>query len=304
MVGRRRSGVVCVSEEAMQQGEGESPPAEPTFTAREIGERLGRGKRMVLRWFDDGCPHLDTMRGKKPEKRAKLSEVKAYLASQGLEEQRYTGKAAAAVKVRGAEGVRAVGVVGVGEVVGGKAEETGVSPGPLFDQQVSRLVEEEMRLRGSVDFGTLLSKARREFDSLLTRTPSDATTAEKERWSGALEKCERVIRRLAEAQQAQEVFRGEYILRVTAERMLVGLSQNFVSALASLEGELARVLAVTLDKVLLPATMDEARRLTVVAVKDAADKVRKNLAEEVRRRTRPPTTPLPPPAPSALAAGA
>ena len=62
------------------------------------------------------------------------------------------------------------------------------------------------------------------------------------------------------------------------------------------------MLAVTLDQVLQPGTMDEARRLTVVAVRDSADKVRRTLAEEVRRRTRPSgPSPFPTTAPAAAA---
>jgi hypothetical protein len=254
----------------------------PWFDVAQIAQRTGRAKRIVLLWFEDGCPHRDHKRtSRQVIKQSTMQAVFAYLDGRGL--PRWI-EGAQAPRCQGAEGKTAAAEgVEVSRCPGAEGSEEEL--GPLFHARVRAMVEQELELAGSVDFGSLLIKARKAFDECLIKRPHEtAMVAEREKWARAIDLASKSLRTLEAAAAEVKEREGRLLERAVAARIVGSLAGIFAAGLTALAADLPRGCLARLAPYLRDGAQEEVARVLSVAARDLTDAERARIAGEITRQ--------------------
>lgn len=254
----------ALGEEAVQSGD-RAP--ERTLSALEVHQALGHSKNAVLGWPARGCPHSMSVRRNKPSPSFNLAEVKAWLASKGMD----VSKNSNAAKQQSSKS---------GDADGGDGSGVGDSEWGDEDPTVFDAAEEEAVERIG-DMDSRIRQLSLKIDRLSRKEVKDPAAAQ--RMAAALKPLMTELRALELHQIEMEKNRGELIGRMAATEMLQGVVSALTTGLEALTIDLPHAVwqAVAGSDV---TDQDLFVRLVGVAVEKECAKVRTALAEGIDRQ--------------------
>ena len=267
----------------MVQGDGKSEkPVIRNLSAKQIADRTGREKRIVLLWvsspgFSPNCPHTMGMNRRQPSPRFNLAEVKAWLVSRGLEP----------VITRSVEEP--------GERPEAKGES--VEPAPVdaalfarkqaedLQKDVERRAAELLRLekyKGELDYDTIIARLQVQIEDLSQqRAPDGADAGWAQRWRQSIEGVLKEVRQFDSARFEAQQRRGDWIKRSVHDDLLDAASSEFVSALTAMRGRMPAGVVAALGEIIPSDKIDAARRMIAAYLIQEAENTAMALSEAI-----------------------
>lgn len=189
----------------------------------EIAELMNRDRRAVLHWCSrasGACPHRRVGKSRNARVELRVSEVRAWMRGQGLDEK----MAGIAPGARGGAG-DAVGQITLADEIDGRIE--------------ARIEE----LMGGVPFGAMIGRARIAFDRMIRRAEGVMTAAEVRDSTQSLKHVSSELRQLEEAKFDAEERAGVWVKRRVAREVIAELCGFFVSDMTAMREMIAAEVA-------------------------------------------------------------
>ncbi len=269
----------------MVQGDGQSEkPVIRNLSAKQIADRTGREKRIVLLWvsapnFAPNCPHTMGVRRRQPSPLFNLAEVKAWLVSRGLAPV-ITRNVGAADAQRADEVVRAPvpAAPADADMFARKAAEN-------LEKEAQRRATEATRLekyKGELDYDTIIARLQVQIEDLSQqRAPDGADAGWAQRWKQSIEGVLKEVRQFDSARFEAQQRRGEWIKRSVHDDLLDAASSEFVSALTAMRGRMPAGVVAALGEVIPSDKIDAARRMIAAYLIAEAESTAKTLSESI-----------------------
>lgn len=259
------------------------------LTAKQIGERTGRDKRMVLNWcdvnqFQPPCPHVKVPGARQVKVMLNLDEVKAWLVARGMPVM-LTRDLKAEVDDAGKSEVVRPELPAAAAAIPAQADMFARKQAEDLEKDAQRRIDEAARLekyRGEIDYDTIIARLSVQVEDLSQqRAPDGADAGWAQRWRQAVEGVTKELRQLDSARFEAQQRRKDWIRRSKHEDVLDAAASEFVSAMTAMRGRMPAAIVAVLAEIIPSDKIDMARRLIATYLVKEAEETARILSDAI-----------------------